>query len=158
MCFLKKESVAYFKSAFVCYILRPNLIFQNHIWIFYYDCFLKSLAFTETAARDARGGALACHVQDPGIYPSTSLLDFDFVVIDILNCPLFYPLLLFFSRTPRDRKTGTKPCLNRSISWTEVPVFIYISHVILWEFVDCWLWACYQFIWLQKCAPSVGLH
>lgn len=87
------------------------------------------------------------HVQGPGIDPSTTLLDFDFVIIDLLNCPLFYPLLLFFSRIPRDRKTGTKPCLNRSTSWTEVPIFTYISHVILWEFVVDWLWSCSQFIW-----------
>lgn len=68
------------------------------------------------------------------------IFHFDFLILEVLKCTgtfiLFYSLLLFFSRTPRDQKTGTRLCLNRSTNWTEVLVFICRSCAVPVR----WLW------------------
>lgn len=49
---------------------------------------------------------------------ATSPFDFDLIIRNVAKQAkvsiVFYSLLLFLSRTPRDQKTGTRPCLNRS--------------------------------------------
>lgn len=90
---------------------------------FIMTAFSKVLPLKEvlnTAARDARGRALACHVQGPGIYPSTSLLDFDFVIIDLLIVLPFSSVFLQNTERSKDwYKTMFKQIhkLNRGTSF-----------------------------------------
>lgn len=78
------------------------------------------------------------------MYRLTCILTWDVVILHfasiipkVLKCAeiliLFYSL--FFSRTPRDQKTGTRPCLNRSTNWTEVLIFICRNCAV----PICWL-------------------